>query len=106
MIGCVASDDLMSRLRELVQEDPPDWLESAQSQETGPLEAARERIVHLEIAVAHQRVIGQATGLVMERFSVDADTAFAVLRRISNERNRKVYDIAMELTRTGHAEGL
>lgn len=65
-----------------------------------------ERIQHLLVALERRTVIGQATGIVMERFKLDADAAFGVLRRVSSQRNRKVIDIAEELVATGRAEGL
>jgi AmiR/NasT family two-component response regulator len=42
-------------------------------------------------------VIGQATGIVMERYGLDEETAFDVMRRISSQDNRKLRDIAAEV---------
>jgi len=39
-------------------------------------------------------------GLLMRRFSVDQDAAFAKLRRISQHENRKLHEIAAELVAT------
>jgi AmiR/NasT family two-component response regulator len=39
-------------------------------------------------------------GLLMERFSVDQDAAFAMLRRVSQHENRKLHEIAAELVAT------
>jgi len=63
------------------------------------LVAARE-IEHLNIAVAGRTVIGQAQGILMERFGIDADRAFAVLQRVSSHSNRKLYRVADELVTT------
>jgi GAF domain-containing protein len=37
--------------------------------------------------------IGQATGILMERYDLDADRAFEVLRRISSQTNTKLRDL-------------
>ncbi len=44
--------------------------------------------------------IGQAKGILMERYKMDADQAFAVLVRASQNTNRKLSDIAQELANT------
>ena len=48
-------------------------------------------------AVRSRTVIGQAVGLVMERFQLDEERAFAFLQRLSSHQNRKLRDIAEEL---------
>lgn len=55
---------------------------------------------HMEIALDARSLIGQATGIVMDRYDIDAVRAFAVLRRISQETNVKLHDVAAELIRT------
>lgn len=55
------------------------------------------RIDQLRVAVDGRTLIGQAQGILMERFSIDADQAFAVLRRYSQDRNVKLRAIAEEL---------
>ncbi len=47
--------------------------------------------------MAGRTVIGQAQGILMERFAVDADQAFAYLRRVSQDTNRKLVDLAQDL---------
>ncbi len=69
-------------------------------------QTAEERIQHLLVALERRTVIGQATGIVMERYKLGPDAAFGVLRRVSSQRNRKVIEIAEELVATGHAEDL
>jgi AmiR/NasT family two-component response regulator len=61
------------------------------------LAGAHEQIANLEIAVEHRTVIGQATGILMERFQMDSDRAFSLLARLSQDKNIKVYAIATEL---------
>lgn len=63
---------------------------------------ARFRIEHnLWSAVDARHLIGQAQGILMERYSISAEKAFAVLRRYSQNHNRKLHDIAAGLVSTG-----
>lgn len=52
---------------------------------------------HLELALANRDLIGQAKGILMERENIDADAAFDLLRRVSQQTGRKLKDIAAEL---------
>ena len=56
---------------------------------------------HLRTAVDHRDVIGQAKGILMERYKLTADQSFTVLVEVSSHTNRRVLDIARELTDTG-----
>ncbi len=56
---------------------------------------------HLRAAVGTREVIGQAQGILMERFKVTADRAFHMLMLASQDSNRKLRDIADELVSTG-----
>ena len=51
-------------------------------------------------AVDARKLVGQAMGILMERFDMDADRAFAVLRRYSQDTNKKLRDVALELIET------
>jgi len=51
-------------------------------------------------AVEAPTLISQAQGLLMERFAIDADQAFAVLRRYSQNNNVKLRIVASELVTT------
>jgi len=51
----------------------------------------------LSAALANRDVIGQAKGIVMERFHLDAPHAFALLARLSQTENIKLRDIAEQL---------
>ncbi|MDT5222425.1 MAG: hypothetical protein QOF15_4530, partial [Mycobacterium sp.] len=48
-------------------------------------------------ALASRDTIGQAKGMIMERFNVDAIRAFELLTKISQDSNTRVADIAAEL---------
>jgi hypothetical protein len=48
----------------------------------------------LHRALASRDLIGQAKGVIMERFGIDAVQAFALLTRLSQDQNTKLLDIA------------
>jgi len=60
------------------------------------LGTARERD-DLNKALHTRKVIGQAIGILMERYSIGEDAAFAFLIRASSHGNIKLRDIAQEL---------
>ena len=51
----------------------------------------------LATALESRTVIGQALGMVMERYGLDEGTAFNVLRRIASHDNLKVRDVAAQI---------
>lgn len=51
-------------------------------------------------ALDTRTLIGQAQGILMERYDLDADRAFDVLRRFSQHSNRRIRDIVTELIET------
>jgi GAF domain-containing protein len=51
-------------------------------------------------AIDARKLVGQAMGILMERYDIDADRAFAVLRRYSQDSNTKLRDVAQELIDT------
>lgn len=55
----------------------------------------------LHEAITNRTLIGQATGILMERFKLDPDTAFGVLSRVSQSNNIKLYTVAERLVETG-----
>jgi AmiR/NasT family two-component response regulator len=58
-------------------------------------------VQRLEMAVHSQGRIGIATGLVMAQHRIEADAALAVLRRASQESNRKLRDLAEDVISSG-----
>ncbi|TGN63579.1 ANTAR domain-containing protein [Nocardioides eburneiflavus] len=58
------------------------------------------RVDQLEEAVVNRQLIGQAVGMVMERFQVDDARAFGFLTRLSNQENIKLRHVAERLLAT------
>nr|WP_238335184.1 GAF and ANTAR domain-containing protein [Kribbella amoyensis] len=54
----------------------------------------------LAAAVDARKLVGQAMGILMERYDFDADQAFAVLKRYSQDNNTKLRDVAQQLIDT------
>lgn len=48
----------------------------------------------LQVAIDARKLIGQAQGILMERFDIDDERAFTFMRRQSQHRNQKLRDIA------------
>jgi GAF domain-containing protein len=48
----------------------------------------------LQVAIDARKLIGQAQGILMERFDIDADRAFDFLRRQSQDHNIKLREVA------------
>ncbi|MCF6734648.1 GAF and ANTAR domain-containing protein [Blastococcus sp. KM273129] len=63
--------------------------------------ADAQELEHVSAALVHRDVIGQAKGILMERFKITADQAFGLLAKVSQDSNRKLHAVAEELTRTG-----
>jgi GAF domain-containing protein len=57
--------------------------------------ARREEQLH--DAIGTRQLIGQATGIVMERYQLSADRAFDYLIRVSSHSNLKLRDVAREV---------
>lgn len=54
-------------------------------------------------ALASRDIIGQAKGMIMERFGIDAVQAFDLLKRLSQSSNTPLAAIATQLVETGPA---
>lgn len=61
--------------------------------------AAAQEIATLKVAVDRRTTIGKALGILMVRHDLNDDQAIAVLRRLSSHRNRKLYDLALDIVR-------
>lgn len=53
-----------------------------------------QRTGQLRTAILRRDLIGQAKGILMERYKINADAAFSTLSRLSQARNEKLYDLA------------
>ena len=62
-------------------------------------------LMRLAAAADSRELIGQATGVLMERHKVTADEAAALLRRASQTAGRKLPEVASELLYTGKLVG-
>jgi GAF domain-containing protein len=79
------------------------------SERVGPLFAAHAAVAlaeaqkqqQLSQAMDTRDLIGQAKGILMERFRLTSDQAFALLVRASQRTNTKLRDIADHLVRSG-----
>jgi GAF domain-containing protein len=82
------------------------------------VEAAKVVAAHASVALARLRserdlwraidsrhLVGQAQGILMERYRITPEKAFAVLRRHSQQHNIKLHEIAATLVRTGKLPG-
>ena len=62
--------------------------------------ADAQKLGHAATALVNRDIIGQAKGILMERFKITAEQAFDVLAKVSQDTNRKVYAVAEDLART------
>jgi AmiR/NasT family two-component response regulator len=59
----------------------------------------------LRSAIGNRTVLGQAQGILMERCKISPEKSFEVLRRVSQDGNVKVRDVAQHLVETGQTPG-
>jgi hypothetical protein len=84
-----------------------------ESEQVGLLVAAHAAVAyvgarketHAARALIHRDLIGQAKGMLMERYQITSDRAFLLLTRISQNSNRKLHQVAAELAETGNITG-
>lgn len=65
------------------------------------LAAAEERISHLQVALASNRHIGAAVGVLMAFRKVSEEQSFDLLRKTSQRTRRKLREVAEDVIRTG-----
>ena len=65
------------------------------------MQRAADREAHLQHAVESHRLVGQATGILVERHRLLPGEAFDRLRRASQRRNLKLREVAMQVIETG-----
>lgn len=69
------------------------------------LDAADTEAAHLRRALKHSRDIGAAIGVLMAMMKVTRDEAFELLRKASQDQNRKLHDLALEVVSNGELPG-
>jgi GAF domain-containing protein len=62
--------------------------------------AEAQRAEHLMSAITNRDLIGQAKGIMMERYKINEHAAFGVLKRISQAQNIKLHEIARRIAET------
>ena len=62
---------------------------------------ADDKDLQFRSALASRDMIGQAKGMIMERFDVDGNRAFELLKRLSPDSNTRLVDVATELIARG-----
>ncbi|MEU4431508.1 ANTAR domain-containing protein [Nocardia rhamnosiphila] len=63
--------------------------------------ATAQQVSQLRHAIDTRDLIGQAKGILMERYKLTAEQAFALLVRASQHSNTKLTEIASYLCRSG-----
>jgi GAF domain-containing protein len=94
--GTVAGLNLYSTVSDDVSPEAEATAELFATHAAIALENARERHT-LNQALQTRKIIGQAIGIVMERYGTNEDRAFAYLVRESSHGNTKLRDIAQKL---------
>ena len=111
-IGSMMSFLLYTREEELGSLNLYAWRPTAftqSSETTGWLLASHAAVAfssartadQLQHALATRHTIGEAMGILIERRKISEDDAFDVLRRVSQERNIKLRDIARQICESG-----
>ena len=67
------------------------------------LSAARDH-QNFSSALASRDIIGQAKGMIMERFGVDSVRAFELLRKLSQDSNIALAEVASRIVEAGPAQ--
>jgi ANTAR domain/GAF domain len=67
--------------------------------------AGEQELAHMQHAVANRTVIGQAQGVLMERFGLDAAQAFDILRTVATSNDISLDRVATQLVRTRSLPG-
>ena len=63
--------------------------------------AEAERADQMRTALGNRDIIGQAKGILMEHYRLDADAAFSYLSRVAQDANLKILAVARHLVKSG-----
>lgn len=81
----------------LAEASSPEELQVIVRRLLGVTEAAYERRAQLEQALRTRIVIEQAKGILAERFELDVEEAFALLRSAARSHRMKIHALAAEV---------
>jgi ANTAR domain len=97
----------LAELARAVARDPADPLArpADPAAVSAAIAGAVAQIRQLHTALDSRDVIGQAKGILMERYRLTPDAAFALLARASQDTNVKLREVAADLCRTGTLPG-
>ena len=84
----------------LAEANSPEELQVIVRRLFGVTEAAYERRAQLEHALRTRIVIEQAKGVLAERFALDIEEAFALLRRAARSHRMKIHTLASEVVQS------
>jgi len=91
--GTIGGLNLYSTLSETIAEDAPAAAEVFAAQAAVALGHVQE-VAHLNQALLTRQQIGTAVGIIMERYKLDPQAAFAFLSRLSSHANLKLREVA------------
>ncbi len=83
------------------EDEPREALAARLQEVAGRLADEGEEVSKLGEASEGRDVVGRATGMLMERYKLDTDTALSLLRSISADTDRTLGVVASVLVETG-----
>jgi GAF domain-containing protein len=92
---------LMSRDAEFVADEDTPTMATVFAAHAAIAMTGARRVEDINAALTSRDIIGQAKGILMERFKITPDVAFAMLVRTSAVTNRKLRDVCDQLCLTG-----
>jgi GAF domain-containing protein len=94
--GTIGGINLYSTESENIEEHAPQLAQVFAAQAAVALGHVEE-VHHLNQALASRQAIGEAIGVLIERYKIDRQAAFAFLTRLSSHSNTKLRDIAAKV---------
>jgi GAF domain-containing protein len=101
--GTVGGLNLYSTVRDDIDEEAPGIAELFAVHAATALGSVTQ-VETLNAGMQTRKIIGQALGLLMERYHLDEDRAFGFLVRVSQNENIKLRDVAQGLVDAANAE--
>lgn len=102
--GTIGGINMYSTGSEDIEEHAPQLAQVFAAQAAVALGHAQE-VHHLNAALASRQAIGQAVGILIERYKLDEQAAFSFLVRLSSHSNTKLRDVASRLVADTIASG-